>query len=81
MKGEDWGSIIANYLAQFYPERVNGIHITMPIADDSNLKALFYLSLSGLFPNLLYSEEEIKFNVPHRYSLKSRIGVVLKDLG
>ena len=53
----------------------------MPIADDSNLQALFYLSLSGFLPNLLYSPEEIKFNVSNRYSIRSRISVILKEMG
>lgn len=68
-------------MAQFYPSRINGIHITMPIADDSNLQALFYLSLSGFLPNLFYSPEEIKFNVSNRYSIRSRISVILKEMG
>ena len=79
--GEDWGSIISSYLAQFYPSRVNGIHITMPVADETDLLSIFYSISSYIFPNLLYSAEEISLNVPQRYSLVSRISVVLREMG
>jgi len=75
------GSIVATTLSQFYPSRINGIHISMPIADDTNILAIFYNSLSVLFPSLVYSEEEIKSNITHRYSFISKIGVILREAG
>ena len=80
--GEDWGAIMSSVMAQLFPQTVSGIHLTMPIADEtSDILGLLYTSISLVMPSVLYSPNEIRLNLPQRFSIKSRFGVILREMG
>jgi pimeloyl-ACP methyl ester carboxylesterase len=80
--GEDWGAFVATTLAQFYPDRVKGIHLTMSGPPPKNdLTNIFYQLTGVFFPGLIYTPEELKHNVPDRASIKSLIMTILKEMG
>jgi microsomal epoxide hydrolase len=80
--GEDWGSLVATTLAQLYPSRISGIHLSMPISSETlDLSHTLYSLVSPIFPRLLYTQYEIDMNLTSRYNLKSRIRTILRELG
>lgn len=82
--GEDWGSFIATNLAQLFPGRVVGIHVTMPAVlghEFSNLGSLFHYLIGGFVPSLYYTEREIALGMPAKYSVSSLLGVLFNEFG
>ncbi len=78
--GEDWGSIITTYLAQIYPERVKGIHLTMPIINHDKISA-FHTIKNSIFSTLFLSRKEIKANFSKRGSIFNFIKLAFKEAG
>lgn len=56
--GEDWGSAIATTMAKLYPNRVKGIHITMPIVKVYDPVVILYGILGQISPKLVLTHEE-----------------------
>lgn len=80
--GEDWGSIITTHIGQFFPTRVRGIHLTIPIGSDTADPISVIYSLVGpMFPSWFFTKEELDSGLYQRYSLASRVKVLLKDAG
>ncbi|RNA14863.1 epoxide hydrolase 1-like [Brachionus plicatilis] len=78
--GEDWGSLISTYLAKLYPQRVKGIHITMPpLTSFFDSKSLFYALIGQFFPNSILTEQEIQFGV--KFSLSEIASLIIKKTG
>lgn len=78
--GEDWGSIIANFLAQLYPNRVKGIHVTM-VSPTASLdkKRILTTIFTDLFPSYMLSEEEKASNLT--FTFYKRFMHILKMTG
>jgi hypothetical protein len=78
--GEDWGSIIASALAQMYPIRVSGIHITMAsFIFPLDLGFISSSILTDLFTNLMLTEQEKQSNIT--FSFKKRFNKMLRESG
>ncbi|RNA14864.1 epoxide hydrolase 1 [Brachionus plicatilis] len=71
--GEDWGSIIASSMSQLNPDRVLGLHITMPTSSESNVINNICTLLLPYFPGFFLSDQEIKLDFSSRYSIKSKL--------
>lgn len=59
--GEDWGSIIGKAIAVMYPERLIGIHLSLPTAKFTMYSG-FKVMFGSVFPGLVYDfpEEDYK---------------------
>lgn len=80
--GEDWGSLIGTNLAQLFPSRVKGIHLSMPVNNDNlNPKRILYTISSFISPSILFTPKEIEMNLTSRSTLKNMFKVILKDMG
>jgi pimeloyl-ACP methyl ester carboxylesterase len=80
--GEDWGSVVTSNLAQLFPNRVKGIHLTMSVLPDQvDIIATFYSILGPLFPSYFYSPDELEHGFDKDYTLANRALVFIKDLG
>ena len=78
--GEDWGSLIGTAVAQMYPKRISGIHITMAgFTFPIDLTYLSKLIITELFPSIMLTEEEKATNLS--YSLKTRLATMLRETG
>ena len=78
LKKKDWGSIVATNLALLYPDRIKGIHITLPTIKPSG-STLFSFMATYLIPSLVLYPEEI--NNLEKYSLKHLLKIFWNDLG
>ena len=80
--GEDWGSAIAASLAQLYPQRVKGIHLSMPVIHNfSNIYTFFSFLMSSVFPSFVLSPQEIGKNFYMRNSLVNYIKTIWLEGG
>lgn len=80
--GEDWGSIVASAMAQLFPDRVDGIHLTFPVAFETNsLFDLGYYLIGYLFPFLFYTQQEIELKFPERHWYPTRIWNMWAEFG
>ncbi len=78
VKGEDWGSIVATNLALLFPDRVKGIHITLPTLKPSFTSFLGFIA-TYLCPSFVLFPEEI--NNLEKYSIKHLFKVFWNDFG
>lgn len=78
-KGEDWGSIIAGLMARLYPNRVNGIHITMPTPKLNDPISLFYSIIGQISPKLILTKQE--FDAGYEFKLTDLIMKMIKQSG
>lgn len=66
-------------MAKLYPDRVSGIHVTMPHVEMSNLITLGYGIVGQIQPNLILTQEEI--NAGFKYGLLDEIFDLIKKTG
>lgn len=59
--GEDWGSFVSNNVALLYPNRVKGLHLSMPLPG-RQIHMLLGLLVGSVTPKLVLSDEEIAAN-------------------
>lgn len=83
MHGEDWGSFVTTALAQLFPNRIRGIHITLPsfAPEFSSLYNLGSYVLGQLIPSTFYTKPEIENNFPQKYSLSNRLSKIWYGFG
>lgn len=83
MHGEDWGSLVTTALAQLFPNRVRGIHITLAsfAPELSSLYNFGTYLLGQLIPSTLYTKQEIENHFPLRYSISSRLAMLWHGFG
>lgn len=68
--GEDWGSVITRIMAHLYPQRVKGVHITLPFFNPFyNLQATIQFLLSSLLPSYVLTPEEVEYKLNEIYSV------------
>jgi pimeloyl-ACP methyl ester carboxylesterase len=80
--GEDWGSFITTTLAELFPNRVRGIHITNSLSNEySSLIDFSTYLLGAVFPTTLYTQKEIELKFPERYSFSNRLWTFWSALG
>ena len=75
--------MVATNLAQVFPTRVKGIHVTLPqvntMTDPYNFFSYFISYY--LFPSYLLKKEELAENVYQKFSIGSLFKCILKDCG
>ena len=80
--GEDWGAIVTTFMARLYPNRLKGLHLTMPASHDrTDFFAGIYSILGPLFPSLFFTDKEIENGLTKRFTLQNRAMIMFKDLG
>ncbi|CAF0742843.1 unnamed protein product [Brachionus calyciflorus] len=79
--GEDWGSIIATILTQLFPQRISGIHITLPLVSETGLKNLICLLFTPIFPSYFLTDKEMRLNYSVRYPLRNKIWTLWDEFG
>lgn len=75
--------MVATNLGQFFPDRVQGIHLSFPgsASEFSTLSNAVSYFIGKLLPNTFFTEEEIKHDVPKKYSLPHFLWVFWSGLG
>jgi pimeloyl-ACP methyl ester carboxylesterase len=80
--GEDWGSIVSTQLAQLYPNRVKGIHLSLcGFPDLVDGVSVLYGIIGPSFPSYFYTPEEIDAGLTSRFTIGQRLMAILKDMG
>jgi pimeloyl-ACP methyl ester carboxylesterase len=66
----DWGSLIVSNLAKMYPNRVKGIHITLPTFNYLFSTPAGFLTLiaTQFAPSYFLTKDEVKYNLMHTLS-------------
>lgn len=75
VQGGDWGSVVADQLASFYPETLLGIHLNFCLVN--NARAHLKMMISSLLPSF-FVEEQLVDNL---FPLYDRLMFVLEETG
>ena len=79
---KDWGSMVATNLAQLYPNRVRGLHLTMPISAKGNdLEMVTYLTVGHFMPSLVFTPAELANNFTQKSTIWNKLRVILAEAG
>ncbi|XP_046900238.1 epoxide hydrolase 1-like [Hypomesus transpacificus] len=78
LQGGDWGSIIANNMAQMKPESVKGLHLNMFNVPFGGLAMFLSLLLGSYLPSLVgFSKEDVK----RLYPVEKNLHALLRETG
>jgi hypothetical protein len=78
--GEDWGSLIASFLAKLYPTRVTGIQITLT-QESYGFTETFYNILNSIAPSMVLTSEELKYDFATKTKFFNKLSKVIKETG
>lgn len=76
--GQDWGSHIGKAIGVMYPDRVIGVHVTLPTAKVT-LYTLLKVALGSIVPAAVYENSAVDYDKIH--PLSERLSTLLRESG